>query len=758
MQGTSNSASHFDSSALANFFTPLRFASLLIFLLIISFPDVLIFGQSFVFRDFGLFNYPLAFYTRDSIWRGEIPLWNPYNNCGLPFVAQWNTQVFYPLSWIYILIPLPWSLSFFCLFHLFLAGMGMYFLLVRWTGNRFAAALGGLAFTFNGFMLCSLMWPHYMASLGLVPWTILTVEKAWREGGRTIVTAAIVAAAQLLGGGPEIVLLTWLLLFGLCLVDTWKQNAVMVKALVRFAAIVAIVAALCAVQVLPFLQLLANSQRGGGFSSTGWPMTWFGLGNFLVPLFRADQTSAGVYLPYNQAFTSSYYPGIGTLALAVISVWRIRDRRVLFFGIAALCCVIFALGDQIFIYKWLQKVFPLFSLMRYPIKFVIPLTFLFPILLAYCTRNALDSSGIPRLRRSLQIVGTVGGLLILVLLGISHTYPYKEEAWTVTLNNGITRLIFLIAGLVLFYKLATTRLEKRQLLFGIGLIGLLWLDSYTHVPRQNPVVKGEVYAPGLEVLHNLHPQPGLGSSRFFIRPEKWHEMHSRILSDPFNSYLCYRLGAFDNCNILDHLPKTDGIYSMYLRHESDVRINIFQISEDVMPVLNFLSVSQMSARDKLFEWESNSGAMPMITGGQQPVFVESTNSLSAFFTHDFNPRKLVLLPMEVKSQIGVTNGTSVKITNQTWKAHHISFDTESKADAIVVLSQTYYRPWTALVDGKETPVLKANHAFQALQIPAGNHHVDVVYRDKLFFIGALISALALAGCILGFVRSPKPAT
>ena len=78
-------------------FTPRRFASLLALLIVVLFPEVIFGDRTFIFRDFGLFGYPVAFYHRESFWRGEIPLWNPLNCSGLPFLAQWNTLVCYPL-------------------------------------------------------------------------------------------------------------------------------------------------------------------------------------------------------------------------------------------------------------------------------------------------------------------------------------------------------------------------------------------------------------------------------------------------------------------------------------------------------------------------------------------------------------------------------------------------------------------------------------------------------------------------------------
>src|SRR5262249_29689981 len=84
--------------SVANWLNPARFALFLGLLVLATFPAVLSGSQSFVFRDYGLFGSPLASFYRESFWRGELPLWNPLNHCGVPFLAQWNTMVLYPPS------------------------------------------------------------------------------------------------------------------------------------------------------------------------------------------------------------------------------------------------------------------------------------------------------------------------------------------------------------------------------------------------------------------------------------------------------------------------------------------------------------------------------------------------------------------------------------------------------------------------------------------------------------------------------------
>ena len=200
-------------------FSPGRFAALLALLVLAAFPDVLFGLKTFVVRDFGFFAYPNAHFQRGCFWRGEFPLWNPYNDCGVPFLAQWNTMPLYPPTLIYLLLPLTWALNFFCLLHLWFAGMGAYLLARRWTGNDFAAAFAGVAFAFNGLTLNLLMWPSHIATFAWMPWVILAVEPAWREGGRKIFLAALAGAMQMLAGGPETILFTWLLLAGLWVMD-----------------------------------------------------------------------------------------------------------------------------------------------------------------------------------------------------------------------------------------------------------------------------------------------------------------------------------------------------------------------------------------------------------------------------------------------------------------------------------------------------------------------------------------------------------
>jgi len=307
-------------------FTPKRFAALLGILIAVNFAPVLFGGQSFFLRDFGYFSYPLAHYHRECFWRGELPLWNPNNLCGMPYLAQWNTLILYPPALIYLLLPMPWSLNLFCLLHLFAGGMGMYFLAQHWTGNRFAASAAGLLFVFNGFTLNCLMWPNNIAALGLMPWVMWCAHRGWHEGGRKMLLGALVGAVQMLSGAPEMILLTWMMTGAMFLLDACHPEFSLTRGTVRFTTMLLLIAGLAAAQLLPFFELIKASERTESYDSSYWPIPIWGWANFFVPLFRNFRMAYGSYFQPDHEWVASYYTGVVGLVLALTSIWKLARR------------------------------------------------------------------------------------------------------------------------------------------------------------------------------------------------------------------------------------------------------------------------------------------------------------------------------------------------------------------------------------------------------------------------------------------------
>jgi hypothetical protein len=771
-----------------DWFTPLRFGILLALLISATFPQVLLGLQTFVARDYGFFAYPLAHFQQECFRHGELPFWDPYNNCGVPFLAQWNTMPIYPPALIYLLLPLQWSLSFFCLLHLWFAGFGMFFLARRWTalrraevssvfgvcnaqpvsaqlsgneatatqaGTSFAAAFAGVAFAFNGLTLNLLMWPSHIATLSWMPWVVLAVEPAWREGGRKIILAAFAGALQMLAGGPEIIFLTWILLLALWIQQFVKGESSRRAMLWRLPLVVALVTALAAAQLLPFLDLAAHSQRSAGYADARWSMPGWGWVNFLVPMAFGMTHTEGIFFQHDQYWTSSYYLGIGTLWLSLLAVWTVRENRVRLLGALALAALIFALGENTFVYPCLRKVIPQLSLMTYPIKYLILVAFSAPLLAAFilARQQKLRSEEQPGFGRRFVLVGTIMLALIAGILFWAWEFAFSTDDVRATLLNGLSRTVFLILTGGLLFVLTRKNAPGLRRLALLGLIFIAWLDVYTHEPAQNPTVPPTVYELNLARTRlAMQPQPALGESRAMVAPKAAMDLINFAMRNPKNNFLVKRLGYGANCNLLDAVPKVDGFFSLTPRESDGLSSLLYGSANANYPGLDdFLGVSQITAPDEFFHWQPRRTFLPLATAGQKPVFLDDASTLRALTQPDFDGGKMVFLPPESKSLVTATRQTSARVLNSTFAIQSADAEVEAAEPSLVVVAQTYYHNWRAYVDGQPVSLLRANYAFQALQVPAGRHHVRLVYEDRGFQFGAALSICMAVGCCLCLV-------
>src|SRR3989344_2690923 len=49
--------------------------------------------------------YPERTFANEMLGKGIIPLWNPYNFSGTPFLADLQSAIFYPLNILYFFVP-----------------------------------------------------------------------------------------------------------------------------------------------------------------------------------------------------------------------------------------------------------------------------------------------------------------------------------------------------------------------------------------------------------------------------------------------------------------------------------------------------------------------------------------------------------------------------------------------------------------------------------------------------------------------------
>jgi hypothetical protein len=246
----------------------------------------------------------------------------------------------------------------------------------------------------------------------------------------------------------------------------------------------------------------------------------------------------------------------------------------------------------------------------------------------------------------------------------------------------------------------------------------------------------------------MNPQPELGSSRVMVSPKAYLDFNNLALLDSKNNFLVKRLGYCANCNLLDGVPKVDGFFSLTTLENNNLFSLLYGTTNDFPHLDDFLGVSQITAPDEIYDWKPRNTFLPIVTAGQKPIFLDDGDALHSLTDSHFDASKVVFLPHEAKAFVIVTNQTEARVLDSIIEDQSVEIDVEAAAPALVVIAQSFYHDWHASVDGRPTPLLRANYGFQAIQIPQGRHTVQLIYQDHAFYLGAILSGIIWLVCLL----------
>jgi hypothetical protein len=214
------------------------------------------------------------------------------------------------------------------------------------------------------------------------------------------------------------------------------------------------------------------------------------------------------------------------------------------------------------------------------------------------------------------------------------------------------------------------------------------------------------------------------------------------LKDLQQDTLVARLSLQLNMNMIDRIPVPFGFFSLYLRESSYIRSALAAITNsETSPLYDFVGISQVTKPESDLEWYPRAGAMPMVTSGQRAVVVERTELPGRLMDQNFQPREQTLL-LEADSARVAEHDPSAQVSALV-EPHQITAKTSAQMPTLLTIAQTWHRGWRGYLDGSPAPVLRANHAFQAVAVPAGVHTVELRFEDASWRSGLCISVAAL---------------
>lgn len=758
-----------------------------------------------LFRDALFYFYPLKAFLADSLRRGDLPLWNPWILLGTPVLAGLQTGVLYPPSLV-LLIPFPLGWNLFLFFHYAIALLGT----VLWLRDREAPApaiaVGALTFTLGGFLVSMMNVTNNLQAVAWTPWVLYLGR--WAAASPSPfgwAGLAMVIGIQTLAGSPEMAILTMLLL-GVEVFPSISKAESRLRPVLRLGAGVTAGIALVSFQLLPTIELSQLSLRAAPLdyaSLSYWSLEPLSLVQLFFPhssSFVAEQDAGGLgrILERSVPWILSLYLGLLPFCLAFGGAAYLRDRRAWIFVVAI--GALLALGSNAPVLGWIHAIAPgVVGKFRYPEKFYFLVHVAVVVLAAGGTQALLErhpgaTRAIHATAISLLVLATGVYLLrsLSVLrfcdaIAVLRADPNQALETCALLGTDLVfkaQRLLLVAGALLGLLALYRRQAVSSSLIGLSLplltfgdLASVHYDLNLMVPSSEireaseGIPLAEVRRSGLRVFAyqtyraapgTADPEPLAGFADVFTKTHGTQmrtQVVARWSSLIGNSPIVHRIRAYG------------GLDPMALESSGFLRQAVAVTPRRVaVRALRAFSVGWFFGEERLDipdleEIVSDADGGPRVYRLREPVprarlvyhLRAAKSDVAAYnelIAEDFDPALEAVVTMLPPGWENAPRGNrpagSAEITEDG--SDIVVIESESSRAGFLVLADSDYPGWRALVDGKETPILRTNVMTRGLVVPSGHHIVEFRFEPDSFRLGAFLSLLA-AGGVIAFVAA-----
>ena len=247
--------------------------------------------------------------------------------------------------------------------------------------------------------------------------------------------------------------------------------------------------------------------------------------------------------------------------------------------------------------------------------------------------------------------------------------------------------------------------------------------------------------------------------RRFEKPFVMSEIDKQILQDNSLDYRVMNLmtSTFNDASTSYFHKSIGGYHGAKLRRYQDI-INHYLGGNNVGSDGFWNVLNMLNTRYLIYPQNNNTPvAMPnpdafgnawlvsdikwVATPNEEIAAIENTNLKTTAIVND-----------EFRNVIGDFNPTSGFGTIQltSYKPNELIYNFNSSKDELVVFSEIWTsKGWTMWIDGKESPLIRADYILRAAVIPAGNHEIMMRYEPKIWKVGNTIQFVSSLILILG---------
>ena len=698
-------------------------------------------------------------YQVERLSDGEIPLWNPYNYAGHPFLADTQSAVFYPPRLLTVALvggdPSPGglytALQTEMALHVLLGSLLMYAFVRRITARHGAtvSALGGMAaaltLSYSGYVSGYPQLQLAVLEAGVwLPLILLGIFQGTRSDGPGwwwIILAGVSLALSLLAGHPQTSLFALYLALAYLAYRLWQHTAhdwrTWARRFVPAAALIGLIAGgLAAVQLLPGLEYLQGTSRQA--------MSFDAKGNGFP-----FQDVAQVLFPGFLTHWSPLYFGIAGLALLACALWR-KAPGSAFFGAAALVGLVWSFGAGTVVWDLAYLLAPGASWFRGQERAAFVVAHSASILVGLGTSALLTWGAAPReesiFRRALWALAGICAGFAAVWLVLWQTPDGAH--YDAALRSAAFATLLAVLAAALLPRIAR---QPHCWLLGLGLVVLIVFDLFSvtmGTPNYDPVPAGDRL-----------PEPAIA-----------RELREELLAP--GARIDGQRGIRDNYGALYGVPDIRGISPLtlesvhtYLEHMPPARawdllaVQFVLTDWEQLPVPSaIVATAEDSAGPYNVHQLDDPRPFAWLTYGATVVDSDA-EAYGLLREPAYDTRQHVILDRDPGVALpGSAPQTAGRAEILRFEPERIEIEVETPASSVLTLSLPQVPGWEAAVNGEEAAVLRAYGGLSAVVLPdQGTYTVTLRYRPWTFTAGAIVSVAALiavaGAAVLAAVRA-----
>ena len=505
----------------------------------------------------------------------------------------------------------------------------------------------------------------------------------------------------------------------------------------------------------------------------------------------ATNLSGSIYWGDKPFTTGSNYLGASICFLFILGMFLLDNKHKWWIFTASVVGIILAMGKNMpFINNFLFDYLPIYNKFRTPeMALVIP-QILFPILAVLTTQKILDNDDLQTQKKLRLSVFTMAGIFVLVgSLYFSLDYSKENKARTAAVNTAFATPDSTLSGKMQeinqkyeslvdnkvyenflqqskgdtkVARAVVTALRKdRQSFLGNDILHSLLFVALTIVLIGLFVYKkinGLIVLIGLPLLTLLDLIPFDAhyiNEKSFDNAEKYHsnefpesDADKLILKDKDPNFRVFNVTGGDpfqeaktsyyHNSIGGYHPAKLGIYDDLITYQLSGQPNF-----SVLNMLNAKYIIQPNQKGDNAVAQINMQALGNCWFVKGVKFVNGpVEEMKAL--DNFDSKDTAVIDNSYKNLITgfVPADSSSSITQTAFENMAIKYESNTKAANLAVFSEIFYKDWNAYIDGKQTPIAKANYVLRALLIPAGKHTIEFKFEPKIYKTSYTISLLA----------------